>query len=277
MYSGSTFNKYSGHVLGAHQKIDRMARRQLHHLAPTKKFPAIKTILHFEGNNGPDGVKRKSPAKDEPWHYIQPFDLKDTQLINIIEEHYTQLVLALRAKDDIRSAFEAAWLAHAVVDGLTPAHHYPYEEKLEELLSGGTIGDRTTLSKKLIMPGQTVSHQVGNNWKMWGPKGLFTTHAAFEDGVAVLMAPLNKIGLVPTADKIATFKAQSLGNWFRAQAQDVAHMELYDTFYKTGWTIPLARRVRNQLVPVLVQSVALVWYGACLEADRTPPLTKLSA
>lgn len=264
-------------MLGAHQKIDRMARRQLNQLAPSKRFPAIKTILHFEGNNGPDGVKRKSPAKDEPWHYIQPFDLKDTQLIRIIEEHYDQLVTALRAKDDIRSAFEAAWLAHAVVDGLTPAHHYPYEEKLVELLSGGSIGDRTTLSKKLIMPGQTVSHQVGNNWKMWGPKGLFTTHAAFEDGVAILMAPLNKIGVVPTADKIDSFKAQSLGHWFRAQAQNVAHMELYDTFYKTGWTIPLARRVRNQLVPVLVQSVALVWYGACLEADQAPIIKKQPA
>ncbi len=277
MYSGSTFNKYSGHVLGAHQKIDRMARRQLKLLAPSKKFPSIKTILLFEGDKGPDGIKRKSPAKDEPWHYIQPFDTKDTQLINIIEDHYKQLVIALRAKDDIRSAFEAAWLAHAVVDGLTPAHHYPYEEKLVELLSGGSIGDRTTLGKKLIMPGKTVSHQFGNNWKMWGPKGLFTTHAAFEDGVAVLMAPLNRIGVVPTTDKIASFKGQSLATWYREQAQHVAHMELYDTFYKTGWTIPLARRVRNQLVPVLIQSVTLVWYGACLEAERKLPVLPKAA
>ncbi|MDB5170865.1 MAG: hypothetical protein JWO35_559 [Candidatus Saccharibacteria bacterium] len=268
MYSGSTFNKYSGHVLGAHQKIDRMACRQLKQLAHNKKFPSIKTILHFEGDNGPDGIKRKSPAKDEPWHYIQPFDADDTQLIELIEEHYKQLVKALKAKDDIRSAFEAAWLAHAIVDGLTPAHHYPYEEKLVELSSGRGIEDRTTISKKLIMPGATVSHQFGNNWKMWGPKGLFTTHAAFEAGVAVLMAPLSRIGVVPTADKIDDFQAQSLASWFRTQAQNVARMELYDTFYETGWTIPLARRVRNQLVPTLVQSVTLVWHGASLEAAK---------
>jgi hypothetical protein len=268
MYSGSTFNKYSGHVLGAHQRIDRMARRQLLSLAPGATFPDIKTILQFEGDNGPDGIKRKSPAVDEPWHYIQPFDESDTQLITLIEEHYRLLVKALRAKDDVRSAFEAAWIAHAIVDGLTPAHHYPYEEKLVELRSGRGIEDRTTISKKVVMPGESLGEQVGNNWKMWGPKGLFTTHAAFESGVAVLMAPMHKIGSVPTADKITDFHAHRLGIWFRNQAQMVARMELYDTFYETGWTIPLARRVRNQLVPVLVQSVALIWYGAVLEAKK---------
>ncbi|MDL2363437.1 MAG: hypothetical protein QFB86_03610 [Patescibacteria group bacterium] len=268
MYSGSTFNAYSGHVLGAHQRIDRIARRQLNALLPNNSFPKIKTILRFEGNDGPDGVKRKSPAKDEPWHYIQPFDLEDTQLIDLIEDHYARLVSSLQAKDEVRAAFEAAWLAHAIVDGLTPAHHYPYEEKLVELRSGRGIEDRTTLSKKLLMPGSSASEQVKNNWKMWGPKGLFTTHAAFEAGFAIILAPLDKYGKKPTADRLANFEAKPLAQWFREQAQHVARMELYDAFYKTGWTIPLARRIRNQLVPELIQSVALVWYGAALEAEQ---------
>jgi hypothetical protein len=50
--------------MGAHQKIDRTARNLLEHLAPACPFPRTKTILHFEGNNGPDAIKRKSPAKD---------------------------------------------------------------------------------------------------------------------------------------------------------------------------------------------------------------------
>lgn len=267
MYSGSTFNAYSGLILGAHQKIDRMSRRQLSKLAPACAFPNISEILRFEGNDGPDGVKRKSPAKDEPWHYIQPFDLEDTQLVELIQDHYKRMVSALKAKDQVRAAFEAAWIAHAIVDGLTPAHHYPYEEKLVELRSGRGIEDRTTISKKLFMPGDTARVRMSNNWKMWGPKGLFTTHAAFETGVAIILAPLDRTGKLVSSDKISNYQSQSLSTWFRQQAQDVARMELYDTFYETGWTIPLARRVRNQLVPVLVHAVTLVWYGAVLEAN----------
>ena len=37
--------------------------------------------------------------------------------------------------DKTRAAFEAAWLAHALTDGLTPAHHYPYQEAVSELMS----------------------------------------------------------------------------------------------------------------------------------------------
>ncbi|HVI60721.1 MAG TPA: hypothetical protein VM535_01050, partial [Candidatus Saccharimonadales bacterium] len=185
--------------------------------------------------------------------------------IDLIERHYRQLIAALRTNDSVRASFEAAWLAHAIVDGLTPAHHYPYEEKLEEI-RGGSITERTTIGKKLIMPGQTAGHRMTNNWKMWGPKGLFTTHAAFEMGIAFLIVPAKNRPLKPTADKIAEFQSLPLGQWFRKRAQDVACLELYDAFYKSGWTVALARRVRRQLTPALVEAVALVWYGALLEA-----------
>ncbi len=267
MYSGTTFTSFSGRVLGAHQKIDRVARRQLERLLPSSHFPSVRSILHFEGGNGPDAIKRKSPAKDEPWHYLRPFDETDTQLIELIEEHYQMLVKALRCKDQVRSAFEAAWLAHAIVDGLTPAHHYPYEEKLVELLSGKSIATRTTIKEKILMPGENRSRQIRNNWKMWGPKGLFITHTGFEWGVAILLAPMRlRRRTQPTIDKITSFEAQPLGYWFRQLAQDIARLELYDAFYQSGWTIPLARRVRSQLAPVLIQAVALVWYGAAKEA-----------
>jgi hypothetical protein len=268
MYSGSTITSFSGRLLGAHQKIDRLARRNLERLAPHSNFPSVRSILHFEGRRGPDAIKRKSPAKDEPWHYLQPYDLDDTQLIKLIESHYRKLVDALRSKDEVRASFEAAWVAHAVVDGLTPAHHYPYEEKLVELRSGDSIEGRNTIGKKLMMPGQSAGHRVKNNWKMWGPKGLFTTHAAFEMGVAFIIAPIKSRKVKITPDKITEFQAQSLGEWFRARAQEIDRMELYEAFYKTGWTVALARRVRRQLTPALVQAVALVWYGAMLESGQ---------
>ena len=129
MYSGTTLTKFSGRVFGAHQNIDRVARRHLAKLLPDNSaFPSIRQILHFEGINGPDGIKRKSPAVDEPWHYYNPFDRADTKLIELIQSHYANLVAALKANNQERAGFEAAWLAHAIVDGLTPAHHYPYEE-----------------------------------------------------------------------------------------------------------------------------------------------------
>jgi hypothetical protein len=266
MYSGSTMTAFSGRLMGAHQKIDRMARRNLDRISPQCSFPGIQDILHFEGRQGPDAIKRKSPAKDEPWHYLQPFNTEDTQLIKLIEHHYRSLISSLKKADQVRASFEAAWLAHAIVDGLTPAHHYPYEEKLVELSGGTEIAERTTIGKKLIIPGESTRHRVSNNWKMWGPKGLFTTHAAFEMGIAFLIAPLKSAPRRPTADKIAEFEAQPLALWFRQLAQDVARLELYDTFYKSGWTIGLARRVRSQLTPMLVQAVSLVWYGAVREA-----------
>lgn len=266
MYSGSTLTNYSGLILGAHQKIDRIARNHLERLAPASHFPRKWTILHFEGNNGPDGIKRKSPAKGEPWHYIQPFDTTDGGLITIIEGHYASLIDALRRNDDVRAAFEAAWLSHAIVDGLTPAHHYPYEEKLVELRGGEGIETRTTIKKKLIMPGETHRDQLRNNWKMWGPKGLFTTHAAFEWGFATVVLPLRLRTALPTAEDIARFEKHSVGEWFRLQAQEIATLGMYDAFYEHGWTSGLARQVRKELAPAIVRSVTLVWYGALMQA-----------
>lgn len=272
MYSGSTLTNFSGLILGAHQKIDRTARRHLQVLAPSNNFPRTKTILHFEGNNGPDAIKRKSPAKGEPWHYIQPYDESDTGLLVIIQDHYTSLVDALRRGDDVRSAFEAAWISHAIVDGLTPAHHYPYEEKLVELRCGEGIETRTTIKTKLVMPGATRRDQLQNNWKMWGPKGLFTTHAAFEWGFATVVLPLRLQAAVPTDEDITQFRSQGIAEWFRAQAQHIASLKMYESFYEHGWTRKLARQVRHELAPAIVRSVTTVWYGALLEAEAAGPI-----
>jgi hypothetical protein len=266
MYSGSTMTTFSGRLIGTHQKIDRAAHKQLRALSPQNHLPSIRLILHFEGGNGPAAITRKSPAKDVPWHFFQPYNADDTQLLRSIESHYHSLVAALKAKDEVRAAFEAAWLSHAVVDGLTPAHHYPYEEKLVELMSGKSVHDRASVKEKVIMPGETATKQMQNNWKLWGAKGLFTTHFAFEWGVGTLMLPMKLTKAVPTAAELAEFEALPLQIWFRKVAQGVAGLELYDAFYKSGWTIPLARRVRRQLAPILVRAVTLVWYGAIREA-----------
>ena len=267
MYSGSTLTAFSGRILGAHQKIDRVARRHLQHLAPGTHFPGIRRILHFEGTNGPDGIKRKSPAKDEPWHFFQPFDDGDTGILQLISGHYSSLVKALIAGDEVRAAFEAAWLSHAMVDGLTPAHQYPYEEKLTELRGSGNAS-RTSLTKKLILPGETRREQVANNWKMWGPKGLMSMHGAFEWGVATVMLPTRLKVALPTEGDIKDFQTQDFAKWYRHVAQEIASLGLYDEFHAHGWTTKLAREVRRELAPRIVRSVTLAWYGALYEARR---------
>lgn len=270
MYSGTTISTYSGNVLGAHQKIDRVARRHLELLAPGTMFPTIKRILHFEGDNGPDAIKRKSPSHDEPWHYIQPFDESDTLLTDLINDHYDNLVVALKRSDSVRAAFEAAWLAHAVVDGLTPAHHYPYEEKLIELRGGEGLETRRTVKEKILFPGETLREQAKNNWGFWGPKGLFTTHFAFEWGVSTLVKPLRLRTAIPNKLELQTFENNEIEKWFRSIAQQVADLKLYDEFYKHGWTKPLARSVRRQLAPTIVKTVTTIWYGALREAKQAP-------
>src|SRR5437762_10117413 len=116
MYSGTTLTRFSGRILGAHQKIDRVARHHLRQILPDNTvFPSVRSILQFEGKNGPDALKRKSPAKNEPWHYYSPFDDADSKLLILIKEHYDQLVRQLKSRKKEREAFEEAWLAHALV------------------------------------------------------------------------------------------------------------------------------------------------------------------
>lgn len=268
MYSGTTLTPLSGRVLGAHQKLDRLARASLRVLLGgyDSRFPKARSILHFEGVNGPDAIKRKSPAKDEPWHYYSPFDPADTELVRLIGAHYDELVVALKKEDSVRAAFEAAWLAHAIVDGLTPAHHFPYEETLTELRGGEGIETRTTIKQKIILPGETRREQVKNNWKMWGPRGLLATHGFFEFGVAAIIAPFSLKQVRVRDEDVADLYKYGVLELFRRTAKEIDSLNMYERYTKFGWTPPLARQVRNHLAPAIVRMVTLAWYAATIDA-----------
>ncbi|HSX53354.1 MAG TPA: hypothetical protein VLF90_03215 [Patescibacteria group bacterium] len=266
MYSGTTLTKISGRVMGAHQKIDRVARRHLALIVGSSNiFPSIGKILQFEGKNGPDGIKRKSPAKDEPWHYYSPFNNDDSQLIELIQDHYRLLVQQLKLNNKERVAFEAAWLAHAIVDGLTPAHHYPYEKELEELRGEG-LETRTTLKGKLLIPGDTKRKQVKNNWKMWGPKGLITTHGLFEFGIASIIKPLGFSDATPTKEELQKIKEIGIVEWFKRSAREIAVLDMYNRYHHRGWSTRLTLDVRQKLAPNIIKTVTLAWYSAMAEA-----------
>ncbi len=268
MYSGTTLTKFSGRVLGAHQKIDSVARRDLAKLMPQDSlFPSIRRILHFEGKNGPDAIKRKSPARDEPWHYYSPFNDEDAEILQLIKSHYDHLVAELKEGDKERVAFEAAWLAHALVDGLTPAHHYPFEEKLTELRGGEAKETRTSVRKKMVMPGSNRREKVKNNWKMWGAKGLLMTHWWFEVGISILIKPLGFKEAKPTKAELKQFMDIGLNEWFKRTAREIAVLDMYDAYYKKGWTPKLAYQVRHKLGPSIIRTVTLAWYAALCDAE----------
>jgi hypothetical protein len=268
MYSGSTLTRYSGRIMGVHQKFDRVSRRHLTKLlAANTEFPKIRKILHFEGVNGPDAIKRKSPAQDEPWHYMDPFNKEDNQLKDLIQDHYDKLVLDLKIGNQEKAAFEAAWLAHAIVDGLTPAHHYPYEAKLEEI-RGESMHTRITLKDKLIMPGVSRTDQIKKNWKMWGPRGLMTGHGMFELGVATLVAPLNFSSAKPTKDEISQIGEIGAVEYFMRSAKEIAVQDLYHNYLKKGFTPKLTIQIRHSLAPTIIKTITLAWYQAELDSKK---------
>ena len=83
-----TNSKKSGRIIGTHQKLDKIAYKIVSKRVPENvKFPSISQILLFEGMGGPDGLKRKSPGKDEPMHFINPQN-DDGVLISLIDNHH---------------------------------------------------------------------------------------------------------------------------------------------------------------------------------------------
>jgi hypothetical protein len=263
MYSGTTLRHQSGNVVGVHQRIDRVAKRHLiHHIGHEPFFPSIKTILHFEGKNGPDGVKSKSPSMDEPWHYIQPAtaSAKDP-LITIITDHMHNLTVALKKKDEIRAGFEAAWLSHAIVDGLTPAHHYPLAEKIEELW-GKPHTERKSKRDKVLIVSKNKREMLSKNWEYWGSKGVFNLHWSFEWGVATSIT-LNQFKDIEISDADFT-KIEEFGfvKYFLESVKKVDDLKMYEEFAKNGWSVHMGNVSRKQLVPIIMRTVCLAWYAS---------------
>jgi hypothetical protein len=266
MYSGTTLHNKSGNLLGAHQKFDRVARKFVEELRPNSSFPETKLILHFEGNNGPDGIKRKSPGVDEPWHYWDPTNTEDRLLLNIIEAHYIQLVKSLQEESLEKAAFEAAWMAHAIVDGLTPAHHYPYEKKLIELRGEG-IETRTSFKKKVVIKGDTKREMLQKNWKMWGAKGLLLSHASFEWGVSSAVRTLKLREGLPTEADIKHAKNIGREAFLREVVQEIYDLNMYERFLRRSWSMKMAKEIRTVLAPNIVHAISVLWVLALDESQ----------
>lgn len=273
-------SKNSGKLIGTHQKLDKAARRLFSKTAPKKhpRFPTEAEILYFEGSRGPDGIKRKSPGVDEPWHFIDPADSGDQQLISTILDHQHNLRTALAKQDQIRAAFEAAWLAHAITDGLTPAHHYPYEEVVDELMVDMDYKKIFGVEIKGIMRGRSLLEATRNNWLYWGAGGVMTKHVSFELGVAYAVAALPLKTLTPKLTKVDPANID-LTKEFQKSLKIIATRDMYGQFIKGGWTTALAMDVREMLVPEIVRVVTLAWLSSLAPAkdSKKPAKAKSKA
>jgi len=265
MYAGTTYGKKSGRLIGVHQRIDRVARQHIKQLLLKGEiFPTAAEILHFEGDNGPDGIKRKSPSVDEPWHFIDPEKFEsDNEVMHMIADHQFNLAAALKAKNIERAAFEAAWMAHAIVDGLTPAHHYPLADKIEELF-GMPHHERSSVREKNIIKGHNRRDTLSKNWQYWGKRGIFMNHFMFEFGVATAIVG-DKFGKISiTNDDALSLEKDGYPQTFEAIMKQVVALGTYEEYSKNGWSRHLANTVRGELVPLIVRAVVLGWHSSVM-------------
>jgi len=265
MYAGFITPKQVVHQIGIHQRLDGAAYKMIKPYLPAASFPSLKQIIQFEGYNGPDGLKSKSglkyKTKDDPnpSHLYDP--ATDTGEIPLhIANHYTSLVDCLSAGDIIRASFEASWLAHYIGDGLTPAHHYPLEDKIAEAATHAQVHLAAGDSAKF-------AGLLRKNWAIWGAKGHLSTHFNFELGVAfaLLLFPLKAEF---SEHELAIAREQGPVEYFKSQARAVAALNLYDRFYREGWTNDLAVTVKNVLAPRTSRAIGLIWLLAFLEAGQ---------
>lgn len=256
MYSGFITSKRVSNKIGVHQRFNSAAYKMVADFLRPGHFPNLKDIHHFEGVNGPDGLKAKigkvgmphnCSEHDDPSHMYDPVS-DEGVLPQLIQAHYSSLVRALAARDQIRSAFEASWLAHYLSDGLTPAHHFPYDEKKEELFGHKS---EVGLLKK--------------HWGWWGVKGVLSQHLHFEFGVAAtLLATRLKFALDPAA--LALARQIGVVEYFRREAIKIAKFNLYERFYAKGWNAKFAKIIQDQVAATSVQVIGIVWLLAYLEA-----------
>ncbi|HMS93511.1 MAG TPA: hypothetical protein PKD28_03930 [Candidatus Saccharibacteria bacterium] len=267
--------KRSGRIIGTHQKINRVARRQLAPYLVTKlAFPSISEILHFEGSRGPDGIKMKSPGQDEPRHFVDPATVSaKSSLVIDVRDHGVNLTEALRSGNMERAAFEASWLAHAVTDGLTPAHHDPLDDQIKHMKATGHRKDKFT--SRIVMTGHGSKKQfIKNNWQYWGTKGAMTSHALFEGGVATTVQSKTFRNVDLNPGDIEQLKKRGFQAMYIDMIKEVDSLKMYEQLKEDGWTHDLAVQTVKQLLPIIFRAVTLAWYEAYLNALSDKPKGK---
>jgi hypothetical protein len=152
-------------------------------------------------------------------------------------------------------------MAHAVTDGLTPAHHFPLEETQKELMTEKDYYKIFGTPIKGIMHGRSIAETLRNNWLYWGANGYMSKHVAFEFGVAISFAtlPASKMHIDISEEEL---KNPDLEKAFYDCLESVANLNMYDKFRHNGWTTELAFETRDILLPEIIKAISLCWLAS---------------
>ena len=89
------------------------------------------------------------------------------------------------------------------------------------------------------------------------------------------MAPMRFHLCSPTDFDVKTLHEIGIVEYFKRASREVAMLNMYENYYKTGWTSKLARQTRDELVPILIKTVTLAWYSALRDSKLTPTYSKV--
>lgn len=228
--------------VGTHQKFDRAAYGLIRNKLPKDKFPNRSMILNFEGFGGPDGLKFKGKyVSDHMWDPVN----KIGQLPHWIEIHFDNLVDALKKDDMVKASFEAGFMAHYLTDSLTPAHHVNHKYLLEEY--------------------EQKKHR--KRWKVYGHKGILSTHVAFETGIssAIFFAPIKTSFDESLLKRIRKDGIQKV---VMQESLEMSKHNIYDVYLKKGWSTKLVKTIKATVVKRIPQLIAAAWLAAYQEAYK---------
>ena len=226
--------------VGTHQKFDRTAYALVQKKFAPNKFPSRSQILNFEGSGGPDGLKFKGNySTDHMWDPVN----KIGQLPTWIEIHYKNLVKALKEGDIVKASFEAGFMAHYLTDSLTPAHHLSHKFILEEY----------------------EGKKYRKRWKIYGHKGLLSSHVAFETGIssAIFFTPIK----VNFDEKLhSRIRKDGIKKIVMQESLAISKHNIYELFLQKGWNARLAKTIKATVVKRIPQLISAAWLSAYEEA-----------
>lgn len=243
MNSGFITHLTKGKLLnsvGTHQKFDRTAYALIKNKLEPNKFPSRSLIINFEGSGGPDGLKFKGNYKTD--HMWDPVN-KIGQLPTWIEIHYKNLVKALKEGDIVKASFEAGFMAHYLTDSLTPAHHLSHKFILEEY----------------------EGKKYRKRWKIYGHKGLLSSHVAFETGIssAIFFTPI-KVNFDEKLHK--RILKDGIKKVVMQESLAISKHNIYELFLQKGWNARLAKTIKATVVKRIPQLISAAWLSAYEEA-----------
>ena len=133
----------------------------------------------------------------------------------------------------------------SLTDSLTPAHHMSHKYLLEEY----------------------ENNKYRKRWKVYGHKGLLSSHVAFEAGIssAIIFTPVK----VKFDDELLkSIKKDGIKQVVMNESLAISKHKMYEQFLKKGWNAKLAKSVKATVVKRIPQLVAAAWLAAYQEAYK---------